>query len=212
MRERKLFSREAAAIFTNGMLYRNPMLIGALGMYPIVAAGYSLRNALELTLLFVLVSVPTNLLLCLLGMLVPRWFRPGLVLLVSAAVYVPAAWLTDRAFPGSIAGLGMAAGLMICNSAIFSRSEEYAPEHIALAVASDTVGTAVGFALVVCLIAAARELFVSGALELDRKEFPRGGATLPFAGFLLLGFLAALVQWMNSRRNQKTSDTGGRRG
>ena len=87
MKKNRLLLRGAVQIFLNGMLFRNPVLVGALGMYPIAAAAWNLKNAAALSVLFLALSLPSSLVLCLLGMLVPRWFRPALVLLVSAAFY-----------------------------------------------------------------------------------------------------------------------------
>ena len=206
MKNKSLFLRGAGPIFFNGLLFRNPVLIGALGMYPVAAAAWSPANAAALSLLFFLLSLPSSLSLCLTGMLVPRWFRPGLVLLVSAAFYYPAAILTDLLVPNSISNLGMAAGLMICNSVIFSRADEYAPEHVAAAVAADSLGCSAGFALVAFTAALLREAWLKGV------GIPAArAADLPFAGFLLLGFLAALLQWINRLRAQRGAERVKRR-
>lgn len=203
-RNGKLILRGAGTIFLNGLLFRNPVLIGALGMYPLAAAAVDVKSAAALSVLFFCLALPSGLALCLTGMLLPRWFRPGQVLLVSALFYFPAARLTDLLFPGSVAELGMAAGLMICNSVIFSRAEEYAPEHVITAVLADAVGCSAGFAGAAFLLGALRGFWGKG--------FPGGAVgpvglsgNLPFAGFLLLGFLAALVQWINRLRADRSA-------
>lgn len=202
--ENRMVLRGSGSIFLNGLLFRNPVLIGALGMYPLAAAAWNLKNAAALSVLFAALALPSGFVLCVCGMLVPRWFRPGLVLLATALFYVPAAYLTDRLLPGSVADLGMAAGLMTCNSVIFSRADEYAPEHVAAAVAADALGCSLGFAGLAYLLAAVRGFWLgNGGPGLS----PVGrGADLPFAGFVLLGFLAALVQWINRRRAERAAD------
>lgn len=212
MKNKRLYLRGAGPIFLNGLLFRNPVLIGALGMYPIAAAAWSLKNAAALSVLFLVLSLPSSLLLCLAGLLVPRWFRPGLVLLVSAAFYVPAGLLADLLLPDSISNLGMAAGLMICNSVIFSRADEYAPEHVAVAVAADSLGCSAGFALTACLVGALRGAWLEGVRLPGGVGFLTGrAADLPFAGFLLLGFLAALIQWINRLRARRGAERMKRR-
>lgn len=197
--------RGAGSIFLNGLLFRNPVLIGALGLYPVAAAARDIKSAAALSVLFLALSLPSGLILCLLGLLVPRWFRPGLVLLVSAACYLPAGWLANLLLPGSVSNLGMAAGLMICNSVIFSRAEEYAPEHVAVAVAADAAGCSVGFACAVFLIGALRGFWMTGSLPGVAAAALGRGFDLPFAGFLLLGFLSALVQWINGKRTERAA-------
>ena len=198
---KRLYLREAGAIFQNGACFRNPVLVGALGLYPVAAAGFGLGNAGALALLFVLTAFPSQLLMCFLGMLLPKWARPAAALLATAAFYLPASAATAALMPGAMTGLGMAAGLMACNSVLYSRAEEYAPEHILLAVAADAAGCSVGFAGVVCLVAALRQLWLAGGLSGQ-------GPDLPFAGFLLMGFLAAAVQGVNVRRSRRFSGEG----
>ena len=202
MDERLRWFRGTGVIFRSGVLFRNPVVVGALGLYPVVAAGFGLKNAVALSLLFLLVSVPSELVLCVGGLFVPKWARPAAVLLASAVFYVPASLALDRMMPGGTDGLGMVAALTVCNSVLYSRAEEYAPEHILPAVFADAAGCSVGFAAVLCLVSSVRELWLTGSVwGLGR---PGGGAgagfDLLFAGFLLLGLAAAAVQRMNLRR------------
>ncbi|HEX3017252.1 MAG TPA: Rnf-Nqr domain containing protein [Caproicibacter sp.] len=197
----RVLIRGAGTIFRNGVLFRNPVLVGALGLYPVAAAGFGLKNAAVLSILFVFIALPSQVLLCLTGMLVPRWARPAAALLVTAAFYIPAARAVDWLMPGYLENLGMAAALMACNSIIYSRTEEYAPEHILLAVSADALGCSLGFAGVICLISAVRELWLTGGVW-DSGAVGDGigtGLNLPFAGLILAGLLAALIQWVNIR-------------
>lgn len=198
MRNKGVLLRETGTIFLNGVFYKNPVLVGALGMFPVVFAGNDLKNAAELSLLYFFLSVPLSFFFCLVGEMVPAWIRPGLVLASSAIFYLPAAWLTDKIEPGSIASLGMAASLMICNSMMISRANEYAPTHIGLAVAADALGCSAGFMLVITLTVLLRSFWKT-------CTDPAGtvSVSLPFFGFLILGFLAALVQGINEKRSQK---------
>ena len=206
MTNKRNLLRETGTIFLNGVFFKNPVLVGALGLYPVVAAGYNMKNAVELSLLFLFLSLPLNLLFCLVGEMMSVWIRPGLVLTASAVLYLPAAWLTEKLMPGAVTALGMFASLMICNSVILSRADEYAPTHIGWAVAADAVGGSVGFSLVICLTAAIRELWLKGSLwhtNMGVYGTADAGVSLPFFGFILLGFFAAIVQWANEKRSQK---------
>jgi Predicted NADH:ubiquinone oxidoreductase, subunit RnfE len=206
MKIRRALLRETSKIFFNGVFNKNPVLIGALGLYPVVAAGYNMRNAVELSILFLLLAVPTCLISCLIGWLVPVRFRASTALLISAVFYLPAAWLTEQLIPGAIPALGMFAGLMICNSVIIFRASDYAPTHIAWAVFADTLGSSVGFALVICLSAAIREFWLKGSLWHTNTGIygtSDKGVSLPFFGFILLGFFAAFVSWVNRKREKK---------
>ena len=201
-RERQKKRRELRRIFLNGVLFKNPMLVGALGMFPLVTCT-TLKNALELSFLLLVISIPVNVVLCYTGNLVPGWVRPTWAAAISLAVYAPASIWMDSLFPGSVQSLGMAAALMAVNSMVLSRANEYAPAHIFSAVIADTLGCTLGGAMVLCLTAVLREWITYGDVGMRTMTLFRGkGISLPFFGFLILGFLAAGVQHINRRRSQ----------
>lgn len=212
MRKQEL-KKETSTIFLNSMFFNNPIPFAALSLYPVIAAGYNLKNGVELSLLFLFLSVPMGLVFCLMGEMVPLWARPGLVLAVSAVFYLPAAWLLEKIMPGAVTALGMFGPLTICNSLILSRANEYAPTHIGWAVAADAAGCSVGFALVICLCGAVRELWLKGSLwGVNTGVYGVGdsGVSLPFFGLILVGFFAAFLQWLNRRHTEKAKKKGAR--
>lgn len=200
------FLRETSKIFLNGVFFKNPVLIGALGLFPIVAGGYNVHAGLGLAFLFFLISLPVELLLCGIGGLLPLWARPGVVLAASAFFYIPAAWLLERLYPGAVGALGIFAGLMICNSMILSRANDYAPSHIFWAVLADVLGCALGFTLVMFLVSSIREFLQRGSILNHNTNVyiaADRGTALPFFGFLLIGFAAAFLQWYNLRKEKR---------
>ena len=62
MPEREIRARETLRalkeVFTNGLLYKNPALIGAIGLCPVVAAGITLKNGVALSLLLGAMLLP----------------------------------------------------------------------------------------------------------------------------------------------------------
>lgn len=202
--------RETQTIFTNGLFFRNPVLIGALGLYPVVAASYNLRAAVQLSLLLFLIALPVGLISCFLGALVPNWLRPGAVLMLSAVLYLPAAWILNQVFPGSLYTLGIYAGLTICNSMLLSRCNDYAPYHLARAVLADILGCMLGSSIVLCGFACLREFLQRGSVwnsHVATYIAADRGTALPFFGFILLGFAAAFTKWADSRWNRKGRKT-----
>lgn len=183
------------------------MLVGALGIYPMIVACQTLRNALELSVMLAAMSIPAGLILCFTGNLVPVWVRPALSAIVSALLYIPASALMESLFPGAIQSLGMAAAIMAVNSMVLSRSAQYAPDHIPSAVLADSLGCSLGGALVMCIAAVIREFLAYGSVIMQRSAFAYGGkgVGLPFFGFILLGFMAAFVQYINRRRAEHSS-------
>ena len=89
--------------------------------------------------------------------------------------------------------------MMVVNSMVLSRSAQYAPDHIPSAVLADTVGCSLGGTLVMCFAALIREWLLFGGISVERIV----SVAHPFFGFLILGFLAALVQYINRRRAER---------
>ncbi|MEI3580329.1 MAG: Rnf-Nqr domain containing protein [Acutalibacteraceae bacterium] len=177
-----------------------------MGLYPVVAAGYNLRGAVQLSLLLFLITLPTALTRCFLGGLVPNWLRPGAVLVISAGAYLPAAWYLNQIFPGSLNALGIYAGLTVCNSMLLSRCNDYAPFHLARAVLAMSLADARLFCGFVrfCLLAGISPRGSVWNTNVGTYIAADKGTALPFFGFLLLGFAAALAKWADGRRNKKT--------
>ncbi len=203
MNRDRLHLRETGAIFRNGAFFRNPVLVGALGLYPAAAGAFGLKNAAVLALLFALTAFPSQILMCLFGMFLPKWARPAAALLATAACFLPASAAARALMPRTVAGLGLTAGLTACNSVLYSRAAEYAPEHILPAVVADAAGCSVGFAGAVCAVASLRELWTAGGLFGMGSGGAGAGGDLPFAGFVLMGFLAAAVRWADIRRSRR---------
>ena len=199
-------SREMRTIFTNGLFLKNPVLISALGLYPVVAGGYNLRMGVQLSLLLFLIALPTALTFCLVGGVIPAWLRPGTVLAVSAAFYLPAAKITDLLFPGAATALGVFGGLMICNSMLLSRCNDYAPFHLVRAVLADVFGCMIGYSIILCGFSLLREFLQRGSVwnsNVGPYVAADRGTALPFFGFILLGFAAALAKWVGDRREKR---------
>ena len=62
--------RRIGAVFGNGLLLRNPLLVAALGMYP-AAVCFSLSQALPLAILILVQSVLAAVVLCVAGNFLP---------------------------------------------------------------------------------------------------------------------------------------------
>ena len=191
----KRLIKESTGIFLNGLVFRNPVAIGALGLFPVVGAGYTMKNAAVLSLMMLVMMLPV----CLLSgwLKIPVWIRPAAALVLSGVMYLPAAALAKWLMPQAFSALSIYAVLMIGNSIILSRANDYAPSHITLAVLMDSLGCTAGFSAVIFLVAALREIWSN--IVKDTGGVYHAGA-YPLVGFLLLGVIAALIQHTNAKR------------
>ena len=181
--------------FWDAFLPQNAVLVQALGLCPILAIGYSLKNGAAFSLCILLVMVPANLLLSLVGKKIPQWLRPPIYAVLTTGLLLLASLLMRRHL--SADALYVFLPLMAVNSLFTVRAsgKQAAAVH-PLASLAESLGIALGFALVMCVTCALREAARSGTIW----DIPLGyrlrftEAEYAFIGYILLGFMAAALQ------------------
>ena len=199
--------RQATGGFLENALTNNIVLAQAMGLCSVIAAGITLKNGVALTVCTAAILLPLTIAISLLGSRMPKWLRPAIYVLLASLLLVGVAWLMEtRISPELYAKLYLFIPLLAVDL-LYTRGILLRTSLTPLETISDSLGSAVGFGLVICLISALREIAVSGTLW----EKPLAlAATLPeaaspFAAFILLGFLAALLQWCVRRRSARRS-------
>ena len=185
--------------FWDTFLNNNVVLVQAIGICPILAVGYNLKYAVALSVCTAAVLIPVSLLLTVIGDRLANWLRPVVYTLLSAVLLFGAAFVLQRWVSAELyAKLYVFLPLMAVNTLFTYRAGNIrAALRPAVAVA-DALGSALGFALVLCVAGALREMAIAGSLwDIPlgyEARFPE--AEHPFIGFVLLGFMAAALQWM----------------
>lgn len=187
--------RSLLSTLWDAFLPQNAVLVQAMGLCPIIAVGYSLKNGLAFSLCILLVMVPANLLLSLVGKKVPQWLRPPIYAVLTTGLLVLASLLMRRHL--SADALYVFLPLMAVNSLFTVRAsgKQAAAVH-PLASVVESLGVALGFGLVMCAACALREAARSGTIW----DIPLGyslrltEAEYAFIGYVLLGFMAAALQ------------------
>ena len=187
--------RSLLSTLWDAFLPQNAVLVQAMGLCPIIAVGYSLKNGLAFSFCILLVMVPANLLLSLVGKKVPQWLRPPIYAVLTTGLLVLASLLMRRHL--SADALYVFLPLMAVNSLFTVRAsgKQAAAVH-PLASVMESLGVALGFGLVMCAACALREAARSGTIW----DIPLGyslrltEAEYAFIGYVLLGFMAAALQ------------------
>jgi Na+-transporting NADH:ubiquinone oxidoreductase subunit D len=191
-------TEDAPGAFRAGLFARNPVLFQILGICSALAVTSRLDTALVMAAALVFVAS----LSCLVVSLVRRWtpFQVRMitqVLIISTLVIVVDLFLKAHLFRISKA-LGPYVGLIITNCLIMGRCEAYASRHGPVVSLLDGAGHALGYGLVLVVIALVREPLGSGSL-LGLQLYPVGQepcrllAMAPGA-FLALGVLVWIVR------------------
>lgn len=189
-------------VFLRAFSQENIVLVQALGICPIIAAGISLQRGVALTACTAAALIPSCLLMSLLGKRIPSVVRPPLYTLLAMAMMVGCAWLmTTYISPELYASLYLFLPLMSVNTIFTYRAGGYSIGRHPLLAFTDAIGTSLGFGIVICIVSTLRELAISGTIWGKPMGFEvrLPEAAYPFAAFILLGFMAALLQQIKSR-------------
>lgn len=187
------------------LLYANMVLERGLLVAPVVVMAYNLKNAAALALAFALITFVTVVFASFIPKKIPYAVRVIFNVVVAALMFIPAALAVDQIQPGLVYKLGIFLPLLITNSLVIQKSEtRFRKIPTKRGMIIDLIGHIVGFAIVICLVGALRELFGSATLwGREVGSFQTAPALLlPFSGFLLIGMLAALVNWLKARRER----------
>jgi len=211
---------EYKKLLRDGLWDSNPGLVQLLGLCPLLAISNSVVNALGLGLATLCTLVLSNTLVSAIRhQLQPAIRLPVFVLIIASAV-TSIELLMNAWFHRLYLVLGIFIPLIVTNCIIVGRAETFASRNRILPSLVDGFSHGLGFALVLLLLGAIRELLGHGTLLADAqwllgpaaKAFtvtliPHYSgfliAVLPPGAFLLLGFLVAGKRWLEQRRTRE---------
>ncbi|MBQ9963594.1 MAG: hypothetical protein IJP14_00545 [Clostridia bacterium] len=193
----------------DAFLPNNVVLVQALGLCPILAMGINLQYGVTLSVCTIVTLVLTDLIFALIQKYIAKQLQaPAYVLLASAFLFGAAVLVHVGISAEIYAHLYLFLPLMAVNTLYVYRCV-IAPSvtPTLLLRLADSIGTAFGFSLVLCVASALREMAIYGTLwgiPLGYEaRFPE--ASHPFIGFVLLGFMAAALQWVKTLSHRKHS-------
>lgn len=199
-------ARELRATFFDAFLFNNIVLVQAIGLCPIVAIAVNLKYGVALAVCTALVLLPASLVMSLFGDRLPDWSRAPIYTVGAAAILLGAAVVIDRFVSHELyAALYLFLPLMAVNTLVSYRAGGFSVSHEPAVALTDALASSLGFGLVLCAVSAMREAAAQGTLW----DLPLGGtlrlpeATLPYAAFIMLGFMAAFLQWLKSALSRR---------
>ncbi|MEO2266735.1 electron transport complex subunit E [Pseudoalteromonas pernae] len=195
-------------LFKDGVWVNNPALVQLLGLCPLLAVSSTVTNALGLGLATLLVLVGSNVTVSVVRNWVPKDIRiPVFVMIIAAFVTIIQLLMNAFTF-GLYQSLGIFIPLIVTNCAIIGRAEAFASKNNPILSAWDGLMMGLGFAIILCVLGAMRELIGQGtlfdgadlllgpwaqSLRMDLIHFDNQFllAILPPGAFLGLGLLIA---------------------
>jgi len=211
---------EYKEIAWQGLWKNNPGLVQLLGLCPLLAVTSTVTNALGLGIATLLVLICSNATVSAVRQWVPKEVRIPIFVLIIAA-FVSCVQLLMNAYTfGIYQSLGIFLPLIVTNCAIIGRAEAYASKNPIKQASFDGLMMGIGFALVLLVIGAIREILGQGTLfdgahlllgdwasvlriELFQFDSKFLLAILPPGAFIVMGFLIAAKNAIDEKISQR---------
>ena len=185
-----------------GLLTQNPVLVQLLGMCSTLAITTTVANGIGMGLSVTIILTLSNIFISLLRRIIPEQVRIAAYIVVIAGFVTMVDLLLQAFFPDIAESLGVFIPLIVVNCIILARAESFASKSKPLPAAIDGICQGLGYTMILLVMSAIRELLGAGTLNGVRvfpAEYAANILILPVGGFLTLGCLIALMQWIQQK-------------
>ena len=204
----KLFSKENKAVFLAPLNIDNPILVQILGICSALAVTSQLEPAIVMGLSVTVITGFSNVIIYLIRKTIPNRIRIIIQLVVVAALVTIVSMLL-KAFAYDVSvQLSVYVGLIITNCILMGRLEAFAMMNGPWESFLDGIGNGLGYAFILVIVGAVRELLGSGSL-LGFKLIPdsfyangysdNGMMTMPAMALIIVG----CVIWVHRSLNKE---------
>ena len=186
----------------DGLLTQNPVLVQLLGMCSTLAITTTVSNGIGMGLSVTIILTLSNIFISLLRRIIPEQVRIACYIVVIAGFVTMIDLLLQAFFPDIAESLGVFIPLIVVNCIILARAESFASKSKPLPAAIDGICQGLGYTMILLAMSAIRELLGAGTLNGSRifpAEYAANMLALPVGGFLTLGCLIALMQYIQRK-------------
>jgi len=186
-----LFSKQNREVFTNPLNIDHPILGQVLGICSALAVTSQLKPAIVMGLAVTVITAFSNTIISIIRNTIPNRIRIVVQLVVVAAlVTIVSQILKAFAYDVSVQ-LSVYVGLIITNCILMGRLEAFAMQNKPWPSFLDGVGNGLGYAMILVIVGAVRELLGRGTL-LGFQVLPdgyvnNGMMTMPAMALILVG-------------------------
>lgn len=198
------------SVIRDGLLDQNPIFVQLLGMCPTLAITTSVQNGLGMGLSVTFVLILSNLFISLLRKFIPARIRIASYIVIIAGFVTVVDMVLKAFLPDLAKSLGLFIPLIVVNCVILARAESFASRNKPGISVLDGLFMGLGYTAAMLVISSIRELLGCGTLfgyrVMPKSYSPAVLVVSPVGGFLILGGLIALIQFLRSRRKPKEED------
>ena len=209
-------------ITLDGLWHNNPGIVQLLGLCPLLAVSNSAINALGLGLATTLVLISSNVTVSAIRHIVRPELRIPVFVMVIACFVTIVEYLTKAFFYDLFLILGIFLPLITTNCAIIARAEAFASKNSVVRSLVDGLMMGAGFAAVLLILGAMREIIGQGTVFADAHiMFGEGArwltitmlddyegyllAVLPPGAFIGLGLIIACKNYIDRYSKQRAT-------
>ena len=211
--------------FKEGLVTNNPVLVQLVGMCATMAITTSLFNGVGMGLSVLVILTCCNVVVSLLRKIIPGEIRLAIFVVVIAGFVTIVDLVLQAYIPALAESLGVFIPLIVVNCIIIGRAEAFCSKNGVFASFIDGISQGLGYTLVLIAMCVIREFLGSGTfgagllgvneagkliVEIGAKGiqiFPADYGImymiLPFGGFVTLGCLIALMQYVLAKSAAK---------
>lgn len=191
----------------NSAIIRNPILLEAIGLCPVVAIATTLRSAVFLAVVTAIELIVCELIASKFLKKVSRYWRVAIYFIIGAAIVWPTMYIVIKFLPSLSLGLGVFLPLMAVNSLLALHCERVAVKRKVKDSFLDAISVSVSYGAVTVLTGFLRELLGYGTVGGVSLHLPVTFPIMlmPFGGLLILGFAAATLKTYIYKKYPKSS-------
>lgn len=202
-----------------GLVTQNPVFGQLLGMCSTMAITTSLFNGIGMGLSVLVILTCSNVAISALRRWIPDKIRIAAYIVLIAGFVTIVDLLLQAYLPTLSENLGVFLPLIVVNCIILGRAEAFASKNGVAASAWDGITQGLGYTMALTMMCMIRELLGNGTVAGGFSFLNHGDGIrliparycatillLPVGGFLTLGCLIALMQFLTRRRAEKEAE------
>ena len=211
--------------FTEGLITNNPVLVQQIGMCATMAITTTLFNGVGMGLSVLIILTCCNVVISAIRKMIPGEIRLAIFVVVIAGFVTIVDMLLKAFVPALSEALGVFIPLIVVNCIIIGRAEAFCQKMPVKDSFFDGIFQGVGYTLVLIAMCVIRELLGAGrfggglidvangfrftldgtgaGIQIFPESYGASIMSLPFGGFLTLGFLIAAMQYALKKSEEK---------
>ena len=211
--------------FTEGLITNNPVLVQQIGMCATMAITTTLFNGVGMGLSVLIILTCCNVVVSAIRKIIPDEIRLAIFVVVIAGFVTIVDLLLQAFVPALSEALGVFIPLIVVNCIIIGRAEAFCQKMPVKESFFDGIFQGLGYTCVLIVMCVVREFLGSGrfggglidvangfrftldgtgaGIQIFPESYGASILSLPFGGFLTLGFLIAAMQYALKKAEDK---------